>query len=407
MQFAPIVHIPSAGDVRGLVEQAYDEKIYFYQGIRYGRILFFQVFCFLLFFWLLFKRWRFCFQGEAKRFEKPVPASPWSGVLNATKYRDACPQFGKQAPNSTKPSSAFDFETMTMSEDCLYLNVWQPSKGRSNRPVMVYFHGGAFQIGTIFSMFYDAKLMSQIGDVVVVSISYRLSMFGFLYAGESKDSPGNLGFHDQILALKWIRGNIHLFGGDPKQVTLFGQSSGSMSVAALVLSPLAKNLFHRAILQSGSSISFSGATDKKTALKTTMSLCEILDCPTGSAQKILQCLKQKPLESILNATNVLNSKSRLVFPIYGDDVMPIKPQSALKSGRFNHVDMLFGAVKDEGSLFVTSLSPEMNPSNQHPNMTIQLVKQLIRTVMIGEPDVDKIVEYYSANLTKSNMDDLR
>jgi carboxylesterase type B len=155
------------------------------------------------------------------RFQKPLPVSNWEGVYNATKYRNACIQPGKLDPTII-------YEEVKFDEDCLFLNVWQPPTPLPNgkkRSVMYWIHGGGFEEGTIFSMAYDAGYIAILGDVVVVTVNYRLGPFGFLYGG-TDDAPGNAGLYDQILGLKWIRDNIEHFGGDPESVTIFGESAG-------------------------------------------------------------------------------------------------------------------------------------------------------------------------------------
>ncbi|OTF80600.1 hypothetical protein BLA29_001042, partial [Euroglyphus maynei] len=170
--------------------------------------------------------------GEANRFEKPTMVKSWPGdVYNATKAGNSCVQF----------TNLIVLENVTSeSEDCLFLNVYKPiTNDEKLLPVMVWIYGGSFQGGSIFLSFYDSSYLASYGKVMVVAINYRLGPFGFLY-GDNEHNPGNLGFYDQLLGLKWIQENIENFGGDPNKVTIFGESAGSMSVSALVQSPLAK-----------------------------------------------------------------------------------------------------------------------------------------------------------------------
>ena len=387
IKYAPTVTINS-GPVRGLVESVEGEEVYFYQGIRFGR------------FWIRVDLFiNFIFTGNAKRFELPTPVSPWTEVYDATKFRDACPQYGKKLHANI---TGKEIETPSMSEDCLFLNVWQPKKPKDKRPVMVWIYGGGYQVGTIFATYYSGDVISKMGDTIVVSLSYRLNVFGFLYAGESEQVHGNMGLHDQLLGLKWIQENIHKFGGDPKQVTIFGQSAGSFSVGSLVLSPLAQGLFHRAIMQSGSPI--SAYNDKNTAVETSKKVAKLLNCPTQSTKEIIDCLKEKPADEI--ASKVF-SDSLFIFPIVGDNLLPIRPQEALKNGKLNKVDILFGSTKDEGSIAAVTIFPILNPNNKHPNLTIPFVKASIKKYFYSEPDADKIVEFYTKNLNESNIDGMR
>jgi para-nitrobenzyl esterase len=189
----------------------------------------------------------------ALRWKAPVPAAPWKGVREATQFGPACVQ-----PKSTSVSVYTD-DPPRMSEDCLYLNIWQPTKVKSGAPVMVWIHGGAFRNGHTASQVYDGSKLARRG-VVIVSISYRLGILGFLAHPElSAESPqhvsGNYGLLDQIAALQWVKENIAAFGGDPANVTIFGESAGALSVMDLVASPQAKGLFTKAIAESGYMVS--------------------------------------------------------------------------------------------------------------------------------------------------------
>ncbi|XP_072146217.1 cholinesterase-like [Dermacentor andersoni] len=179
------------------------------------------------------------------RFRKPVPLASWNGTYDARKAKHSCIQ--------TLYPIIFHIDT-DLSEDCLYLNVWTPSKGGPRRPVLVWIHGGAFKFGSSHERWYNGAALASLNNVVVVSLNYRLGLFGFLNSGD-EEAPGNMGLWDQNEALKWIQRNIANFGGDPDLVTLFGESAGSMSVHAHVLSPHSKGLFRRAVMLSGSSLS--------------------------------------------------------------------------------------------------------------------------------------------------------
>lgn len=181
------------------------------------------------------------------RWKPPEAASAWAGVRGATEYGPACMQ-----PDSPANSFYF-FEETNQSEDCLYLNVWAPKDAR-NAPVMVWIHGGALINGSAKDPWYDGRALAERG-VVVVTINYRLGVFGYFSHPElSAESPhrasGNYGTLDQIAALKWVKRNIAAFGGDPARVTVFGESAGALSVAQLMASPLAAGLFQGAIAQS-------------------------------------------------------------------------------------------------------------------------------------------------------------
>ncbi|XP_075591646.1 acetylcholinesterase-1-like [Dermatophagoides farinae] len=373
-EYAPIVDIRH-GKIRGIVRTIGDKKVYLYQGFRFG---------------------------EAKRFEKPTMVTSWPGdIYNATKVGNSCVQFMNQ----------FVLENVTNeSEDCLFLNVYKPVTNNGKLlPVMVWIYGGGFQGGSIFLSFYDSTYLASYGEVIVVAINYRIGPFGFLY-GDNEHTPGNLGFHDQLLGLKWVQENIENFGGDPNKVTIFGESAGSMSASALVQSPIARGLFHRAIMQSGSLyLSYPFLRDnKQMALRKTKKLCEKLDCKNENIEQALACLKTKSTEEIKNAALGDGKEmmaNELFQPIIGDDVLPYDVVHFKKNS--NHVDLLFGATHDEGSMMVLIYFPEL--MDDKTILTLKQVheKILSMTRQMNMTKSNEIINYYTNNLNVSNVNEVR
>ncbi len=292
------------------------------------------------------------------RWKEPQPVTPWKEVRPCTEYGPACIQ-----PEWPYPVGRDFFAIREQSEDCLYLNVWSPAGDTGERlPVMVWIHGGGFTVGSGSQILYEGKYLAKKG-VVVVTINYRLGPFGFMaHPKLSKESPrgvsGNYGLLDQIEALKWVQRNIDRFGGDPQNVTIFGESAGGASVCCLMASPLAEGLFHKAIVQSGAFLSMGMPSARRQEdLKEAERLGERISAALGctAERDELAALRSKDARQVLeafekNAAGLIGRAS--IGPVVDGHVLPKAPQEVFAEGRQHKVPLLIGCNADEGMLFL-------------------------------------------------------
>jgi para-nitrobenzyl esterase len=307
------------------------------------------------------------------RFRAPQPPSRRSGTLDATAPRSQCAQL-------TRLGNA-----ETFGEDCLFLNVTTPagdSAPRDGLPVMVWIHGGAFVYGTGAS--YDASRLAANGGVVVVTINYRLGPLGFLAhpqltAEQPQLGSGNFALQDQHAALRWVRRNAHAFGGDPRNVTVFGESAGSASVCANVASPTARGLFGRAIAQSYSCT--SDFVELGAAEEAGTAYAAALGCTDDD---VVACLRAQPAEALLRAWD------GGAF-VVGGGLLPRQPGTALANGTANRVDLLHGNTRDENRLFV--------PLEVGTGLTLEQYEGIVRS-RFG-PAADQVLALYPVTGTTS------
>ncbi|WP_026696108.1 carboxylesterase/lipase family protein [Peribacillus kribbensis] len=274
------------------------------------------------------------------RFRSPEPPDSWEGIRDASSFSPAAPQSKRDI------MEFLGNDLSNMNEDCLYLNVWSPGADDKKRPVMVWIHGGAFVSGSGSSSWYDGASFSSLGDVVVVTINYRLGILGFLhlaeFGGKEYASSGNCGILDQVAALQWVQDNIAEFGGDPENVTIFGESAGAMSIGVLLGFPAAKGLFHKAILQSGAA---ANVHSSEKAAKIAKHLLSALQVEPAN----LSVLDKLPVEQLVEVSNLVPAMS--LGPVVDGVSLPKHPEEAIAEGSARDISILIGTNKDEWQIF--------------------------------------------------------
>ncbi len=303
----------SAGDVRGFVQ----DELNVYLGIPYGKA-----------------------PSGSLRFKAPEPQPAWDGVFNAYEFGAICPQV-------YDPVEIDDPNEKVNEEDCLTVNVWSPASGTENKAVMVFIHGGGFVAGTSKSNLYHGDAIAKNGDVVYVSLNYRVGLLGYLdfsvIGGPEYADSANNGLRDQMLALQWVKENIAAFGGDPQNITVFGESAGGSSVAALLAVENPRQYFDRAIVMSGS--------PQHTA-EESRSIAELIRNETGIKSAFLW--KNMPTAGVTYiqgqvADAVGSPISDLLFaPTYGENnIIKSSPLAAIQQGKTAGIDLMIGTMGNE------------------------------------------------------------
>lgn len=313
------------------------------------------------------------------RWKAPQPVEPWNGVREADHFSSIAPQV--RAPKGSLYQKEFFQYSEPMSEDCLYLNIWTPAESADEKlPVLFWIHGGGFTGGYGSEPEFDGEGFCRRG-VILVTVNYRLGVLGFLahpeLTGENgHHSSGNYGHLDQIAALKWVRRNIHAFGGDPDNITLCGQSAGAMSVQVLLCSPLSKGDFARAILQSGGGIwpaAQQFCREQSDAEQTGVSFMERIGCDS------IKELRAMPWEKIVNAQTV-----DLEFTSAVDHyVLPENTAALLLKGKYADVPYLIGNCSEELSL---PLKPECGQFDEKAREAYGIHAEQYLAMMSNEDD---------------------
>ncbi len=352
----------ASGKIRGVVA----DKVYAFEGVPYGAST-----------------------AGAGRFMPPMKPQAWSDVKDCTHFGSRSPQ---QPGKLEIPEVAETSGQGPMGEDCLVLNVWTSGlKGGRKRPVMVWFHGGGFASGSGDYTMYEGANLARKHDVVVVTTNHRLNAFGYLYlagvGGPKFANASNAGLLDMVQSLEWVRDNIANFGGDPNNVTIFGQSGGGGKVATLMATPSAKGLFHRAICQSGAAIrgvSRANATRSAQALLTKLNL----------KPDQLDQLQNMPFERLEEA---LKGPGMNFGPVVDGKTLPHDPFDPAAPEESAGVPLLIGTVEEEVNFFPTTMLDPIDDADLHKR-----VKQATRA---DDATADRLIALYKKNRPrKSNVE---
>ena len=316
------------------------------------------------------------------RFRHPRSLDPWEGVKKTHDLPNSCVQVKDTMWEGFSGSEAWNTNT-PQSEDCLYLNVVVPRPHPKNAAVIIWIYGGGFWSGTTTLDLYDLRAMAATQDVIMVGIQYRVASLAFLYF-DTEDVPGNAGMFDQLHAIQWVKDNIAAFGGNPNNITLMGESAGACSVSLHLLSPLSRNLFSQAIMQSASALAPWGVVSKMEALRRSNILAKNHGCPHDGAdvRQSIECLRKLPAEKLVakewdNITHGFTGGIGVFTPIVDGSFLDESPGAAMRSGNFKKANILLGSNKDEGNYFVLYSFFELFPREEEVFINRKQFTQLI------------------------------
>jgi len=351
---------PVAGTTAGKIRGTYQDKINAFKGVPYGAST-----------------------TGAARFMPPSKPQPWTSVRDTLELGHQAPQ----TPSGLIAEVAAVEDKGPMGEDCLVLNVWTPTLGAGHkRPVMVWLHGGGYSTGSGGFTIYDGANLARKHDVVTVTVNHRLNVFGFLYlvdiGGEKYVQASNAGMLDIVAALEWVRDNIAAFGGDPGNVTIFGQSGGGDKVSTLMAMPSAKGLFHRAIVESSSAI--KGVTRSDATKSAEMILAKL-----GLKANQLDELQNLPMDRVLSINaggGPAGNQGLRLAPVVDGRTLPTDPFDPAAPEISAHVPLLIGSVETEVTFMPRQQLDPIDDTDLHAR-----AKQAARC---DDAQADKLIEVY-------------
>lgn len=287
------------------------------------------------------------------RFSPPEPIDNWKGTLDVQEMPNSCFQALDTYFDNFTGSTMWNANT-ELSEDCLYLSIVTPRPRPKNAAVMVWIFGGGFTTGSSTLEVYDPCILVSEENIIYVALQYRLASLGFLYF-EDTEASGNVGLLDQVMALKWIRSNIAYFGGNPENITLFGESAGAASVSMHLLSPLSRNLFSQGIMQSGAATAPWAVIDKEESMARGLRLAEAVGCPKerDNLREVLTCLRGHNASHLIESEAASSGILEFSFvPIIDGLFLNKTPLHSLASRDFKKTNIMMGSNSHEGYFFI-------------------------------------------------------